>query len=123
MGREALIEYLKAYDIMKKTIQFIDEEGGQLIDEAIKHLQNEKIIYKDEYIKSTIKESYFKWIIDHCKEFSTEFNKEYKVKLDSNLLSIYNEILLSILNILPSINQPKEVKENLEDHFYYLLNL
>ena len=55
--------------------------------------------------------------------FSIEFNEEYRAKSNPNLSHVYNKILISILNILPNINQSKEVKENLEDHINYLLDI
>jgi len=120
MGKDALVKYLELRDIMKSSIQFIEKEGNQLLDEAITHLNNQEILNSED-IKYSIKESYFKWIIDHCKGFSSEFNEEYRVNLNPNSSYIYTEILLAIINILPNINESKEVQENLEDHFNYLL--
>ena len=129
MGKDDLEEFLDMRSIMKHTIKFLNVNGEQLIDEAFKHIKSLDKSYSDDLdeinnkdFKKTILEGSFQWIIDHCNEFSTDYDRKYKQNINTDLLSAYRDAFSYMLTILPNMQiRRKEVEENLEDHLKFLI--
>jgi len=123
MSKEALLKYQEYRRIMKITLAFLEKNKEKLWEHGKSEILKSQKLYIYELEGRTLKKfklsilgGHFKWIMDRCLDSTIEFN-DYTSNFIPSLQPAYIDFYISLIQYIPSLNQPKEIKENLEDFF------